>query len=161
MRIIPKSKSEVTLRDRGLRLTRPRRIILDVVRSTVVHPSAARVYARVRRRLPRVSLATVYRNLRLLAAQGLLLERADVAGLRFDGRTDRHDHFTCVSCRRIFDLPSRAAGPALGVAATGGFEVFEHRIEFYGRCPACRRRRGRSSHTQRSSHAQSRRTYGR
>jgi Fe2+ or Zn2+ uptake regulation protein len=156
MRIIPKKKSEATLRELGLRLTRPRRIILDVVRSTTVHPSAAQVYARVRRRLARVSLATVYRNLRLLAAEGLLRERADVAGLRFDGRTDRHDHFTCVGCRRIFDLPSRAAPTALGVAAAGGgFEVLGHRVELYGRCPACRRRRGRSSHTQ------PRRTYGR
>jgi Fe2+ or Zn2+ uptake regulation protein len=170
MRIIPKKKSEVTLRERGLRLTEPRRVILEVVRSTTVHPSAAQVYARVRLRLPRVSLATVYRNLRLLAAEGLLRERADVTGLRFDGRTDRHDHFTCVACRRIFDLPSRAA--ALGVApARGGFEVFEQRIEFYGRCPACRRRRAAraprssraslSSHTQRSSHTPPRRTYGR
>src|SRR5207302_1885109 len=57
-----------TLRDRGLRLTRPRRIILDVVRATDAHPTAAFVYRRVRRRLPRVSLATVYRNLRMLAA---------------------------------------------------------------------------------------------
>lgn len=154
MRIIPKKKSEVTLRERGLRLTGPRRVILEVVRSTTAHPSAAQVYARVRRRLPRVSLATVYRNLRLLAAEGLLLERADVAGLRFDGRTDRHDHFTCVSCRRIFDLPSGAAARALGGApARGGFEVFERRIEFYGRCPGCRRRRGRAPRPRASTHA--------
>jgi Fe2+ or Zn2+ uptake regulation protein len=179
MRIIPKKTSEVTLRERGLRLTGPRRVILEVVRSTTVHPSAAQVYARVRRRLPRVSLATVYRNLRLLAAEGLLLERPDVTGLRFDGRTDRHDHFTCVTCRRIFDLPSRAVAPGMEPQG-GGFEVFEHRIEFYGRCPAFRRRRASrgprasvsphahpsfharpSPRTRLSSHTQPRRTYGR
>ena len=64
------NKTIDTLRDRGLRLTRPRRIILDVVRATDAHPTAAFVYRRVRRRLPRVSLATVYRNLRMLAAEG-------------------------------------------------------------------------------------------
>jgi Fur family ferric uptake transcriptional regulator len=156
MRIIPKKKSDLTLRERGLRLTGPRRVILDVVRSTTAHPSATQVYARVRRRLPRVSLATVYRNLRRLAAEGLLLERADLTGLRFDGRTDRHDHFTCVACRRIFDLPARALG---ATPAPGGFEVLEHRIEFYGRCPSCRRRSSRaprrasdSSRTQPTSH---------
>src|SRR5215475_5237997 len=100
-----------TLRDRGLRLTRPRRIILDVVRATDAHPTAAFVYRRVRRRLPRVSLATVYRNLRVLAAEGFLAERADAAGMRFDANTGPHDHFTCLACGRIYDVPVRA-GPA-------------------------------------------------
>jgi Fe-S oxidoreductase len=82
--IITPNKAIDTLRDRGLRLTRPRRIILDVVRATDAHPTGAFVYRRVRRRLPRVSLATVYRNLRMLAAEGFLAERADEAGMRFD-----------------------------------------------------------------------------
>ena len=73
---------DATLRAWGLRLTRQRRIILEVVHATDAHPTAAFVYRRVRRRLPRVSLATVYRNLRRLAAEGFLAERADqVAGV--------------------------------------------------------------------------------
>ncbi|MBI4638718.1 MAG: transcriptional repressor [Candidatus Rokubacteria bacterium] len=137
--------TEQALRVRGLRLTRPRRIILDVVRSTDVHPSASFVYRRVRRRLPSVSLATVYRNLRTLAAEGLLMERADASGLRFDGKTDPHDHFTCLRCGRIYDVPvSPNGGVRTRVAATTGFEVLNHRIEFYGRCGACRRRCGRT-----------------
>ena len=80
--MIPNNKGLDTLRARGLRLTRPRRLILDVVRATDAHPTAAFVYQRVRRRLPRVSLATVYRNLRMLAAEGFLAERADDAGMR-------------------------------------------------------------------------------
>src|SRR2546426_8103012 len=55
---------DATLHARGLRLTRQRRIILEVVRATDAHPTAALVYRRVRRRLPRGSLATGYRNLR-------------------------------------------------------------------------------------------------
>ena len=66
-----------TLRARGLRLMRPRRLILDVVCATDAHPTAAYVYRKGRRPLPRVSLATVYRNLRMLAAQGFLAERTD------------------------------------------------------------------------------------
>jgi Fe2+ or Zn2+ uptake regulation protein len=144
-----------SLRARGLRLTQPRRLILEVVRASVAHPSAASVHARVRRRLPRVSLATVYRNLRMLAARGLLRERADASGLRFDGNTAPHDHFTCVVCGRIFDVPpqARSVVAAPRVASTTGFEVLDHRIEFYGRCAGCRRRgpmptptRGRRRH---------------
>src|SRR5206468_12829496 len=101
MRIIPKkADGPAALRAVGKRLTRARRTILDIVRASEAHPSAAMVYREVRRRLPRVSLATVYRNLRMLAAEGLLSERADTAGMRFDGHTADHDHFTCVACGR-------------------------------------------------------------
>jgi Fe2+ or Zn2+ uptake regulation protein len=132
------------LRARGLKLTAPRRLILDAVRETAAHPSAAVVYRRVRRRLPRVSLATVYRNLRLLAAEGLLRERPDASSLRFDGNTARHDHFTCVDCGRIYDVPTLSATSVRRrVAMRTGFEVLDHRVEFSGRCRQCRR--GRST----------------
>ena len=148
------NKTLDTLRDRGLRLTRPRRIILDVVRATDAHPTAALVYRRVRRRLPRVSLATVYRNLRMLAAEGFLAERADEAGMRFDGNTGPHDHFTCLACGRIYDVPVRAERSGRRrPSARAGFEVLDHRTEYYGRCAACPRTGGRSSPTrQRRNH---------
>jgi Fe2+ or Zn2+ uptake regulation protein len=141
--MIPKKLAPVeTLRARGLRLTEPRRLILEAVRASDAHPSAFVVHRKVRKRLPRVSLATVYRNLRTLAAEGFLLERAGADGLRFDGNVARHDHFTCLRCRRVFDVPpAPAAGARQRVAARTGFEVLDHRVEFYGRCAACRRRR--------------------
>ena len=133
-----------TLRARGLRLTEPRRVILDAVRGSEAHPSARAVYRTVRRRLPRVSLATVYRNLRRLAAEGVLLERAGVDGLRFDGNVAPHDHFTCLSCRRVFDVPpARTTAAGRRAAAGTGFEILEQRVEFYGLCAACRGRRAR------------------
>jgi Fe2+ or Zn2+ uptake regulation protein len=142
------------LRARGKRLTRPRRLILDTVRASDAHPSVAAVYRLVRRRLPRVSLATVYRNLRMLAAEGLLNERADLAGMRFDGNTARHDHFTCVACGRIYDVPALAApGVRTRVASRTGFEVLTQRIEFYGRCGACRRGGGLTRPPARRSYA--------
>ncbi len=135
-----------TLRARGLRLTKPRRLILDVVRATDVHPTAAFVYRRVRRRLPRVSLATVYRNLRVLAGEGFLNERADAVGVRFDGNIAPHDHFTCLACGRIYDVPARRGRVERArVAAHTGFEVLNQRTEYYGRCGGCRRRGGRTS----------------
>jgi Fe2+ or Zn2+ uptake regulation protein len=130
------------LRARGKRLTRPRRLILDVVRASDAHPSASAVYRQVRRRLPRVSLATVYRNLRMLAAEGLLSERADAAGMRFDGNTAPHDHFTCVTCGRIYDVPTLDGPARPRRVPRPGFEVLSRRIEFYGRCDVCRRSAG-------------------
>jgi Fur family transcriptional regulator, peroxide stress response regulator len=143
-----------SLRARGKRLTRPRRLILQAVRASDAHPSAAAVYRQVRRQLPRVSLATVYRNLRMLAAEGLLTERADLGGMRFDGNTAAHDHFTCVACGRIYDVPAPGARRVGAGVARTGFEVFAQRIEFYGRCAVCRRAGG-------STRSPARRTYGR
>jgi Fe2+ or Zn2+ uptake regulation protein len=142
LRIIPKkSAAAALLRARGLRLTEPRRLILEAVRATDAHPSAAFVYRKVRRRLPRVSLATVYRNLRRLAAEGFLLERADADGFRFDGNVDPHDHFTCIACRRVFDVPpARVPMTRRRLAAGTDFEILDHRVEFYGRCARCRSR---------------------
>src|SRR5947209_18939891 len=97
--------ADATLRARGLRLTRQRRIILEVVRTTDAHPTAASVYRRVRRRLPRVSLATVYRNLPTLAAAGIVAERAAPSAARFAGNTAPDDPFTCVACGRICVVP--------------------------------------------------------
>ena len=152
MRIIPgKGCAPVpggleALRGRGLRTTRARRTILETVRASDVHPTAEWVFRRVRRRLPRVSLGTVYRNLRVLVREGLLVERADPGGNRFDGNLSEHHHFTCVECGRVFDL--RAPAPPvrrLRGSLRTGFTVLGHRIELSGRCPDCSspRKRGR------------------
>ena len=139
MRIITKKPRAEALRAAGKRLTRARRVILASVQATDVHPSAAAVYRAVRRRLPRVSLATVYRNLRMLAAEGLLSERAAATGMRFDGNTAPHDHFTCVACGRIYDVPAPRPRSAHARRIThAGFEVLSRRTEFYGRCNHCR-----------------------
>src|SRR4030095_12984001 len=137
------------LRGAGLRLTAPRRLVLEVVRGSNAHPSAEAVHQMVRSRLPRVSLGTVYRNLRLLVAQGLVKELRG-PHTRFDCNLSDHHHFTCLACGRI----GAVAGPLTErysrglvsrVASSGGFSVTHHRIEFYGRCAACRRKgRGRA-----------------
>ena len=132
------------LRGVGLRLTGPRRLVLEVVRGSNAHPTAEAVHQMVRSRLPRVSLGTVYRNLRLLVAQGLVKELPG-PHTRFDCNLSEHHHFTCLACGRIVDV----AGPVTEhhsralmsrVASSGGFSVTHHRIEFYGRCAACRRK---------------------
>lgn len=143
MTIIPKNSSDAALREVGLRLTGPRRLVLEVVRATHSHPTAETVHRMVRRRLPRVSLGTVYRNLRVLVAGGLVKELPGPHA-RFDGNTSKHHHFTCLSCGRILDVDGPLTEPHSAalcsrVAAQGGFSVSHHRIEFYGRCAACRR----------------------
>jgi len=158
MRIIPDKNSGAARRDGasaalrgvGLRLTGPRRLVLEVVRGSDAHPTAEAVHRLVRRRLPRVSLGTVYRNLRLLVAQGLVKELLGPHA-RFDCNLSEHHHFTCLVCGRIADVDGPLTEPhsrALmsRAASSGGFTVTHHRIELYGRCAACERRgRGRAA----------------
>jgi Fur family peroxide stress response transcriptional regulator len=134
----PDTALRADLARRGMRLTDQRQLILEVVRQTDAHPTAEWVHTAVRRRLPRVSLATVYRNLRLLARHGFLSQIQAEPSVRFDARVGRHHHFTCSACGRIFDLEEPVdARLDARVAARTGFRISHHRIEFYGRCGRC------------------------
>jgi Fe2+ or Zn2+ uptake regulation protein len=121
-------------------MTRQRRVILEELRSVDTHPSADEVYAMVRKRLPRVSLGTIYRNLEILSQSGEI-RRIDSGGSlkRFDGNADGHYHIRCLQCDRLVD-----AFIDLGLDIDQQFKgatdflVFGHRLEFVGLCPHCR-----------------------
>jgi Fe2+ or Zn2+ uptake regulation protein len=135
--------AEAALRDRGLRLTGPRHAVLEVVRGSESHPTAEDVHRLVRRRLPGVSLGTVYRNLWLLVAEGLLKELPGPHA-RFDANTRAHHHFVCERCARIIDVDAALAEPHAGalsarVAARTGLSITNHRIDLFGRCRECQK----------------------
>lgn len=147
MRIVPDMKMPADsqlqrdLRRNGRRITYQRRLILEAVRAVDIHPTAEWVYRQVCSRLPRISLGTVYRNLKLLAEQGLIQGMSGRGFGRYDGNTTRHHHFICQVCGQISDLRV-PVGRALErrTASRTGLEIFYHRIEFYGRCGKCRAR---------------------
>jgi len=121
------------------RLTRQRKVILEELRRVKSHPTAAGLFALVQRRLPNISLGTVYRNLELLARSGMI-RKLQFAGsvARYDGNTRPHDHVRCVCCGRVDDLP----GPAIELPAGSfdrplGYQILGHELELVGLCPAC------------------------
>jgi len=124
-----------------VRNTEQRAVILEELRKCRNHPGADELYARVRRRLPRISLATVYRNLELMAAGGLI-QRLDtgVGFRRYDPDIGPHGHFRCTYCGGVEDLPFALEMPPLKrrhpwVRA----RVFQGaQVEFFGLCPGCR-----------------------
>lgn len=135
---------------RAARMTKQRRIILEELRATHNHPTADEIYHRVRERLPRISLGTVYRNLDRLAASGMI-RRLDNAGpqMRFDADLDRHIHIRCVRCGRITDLdgdPDTSEHECdRDMLAGTGYTMIERRIEYTGICPACAEKEGEPS----------------
>jgi Fe2+ or Zn2+ uptake regulation protein len=124
------------------RNTRQRKVILEELRKVKTHPTAVGLYASVRRRMPKISLGTVYRNLELLSSLGMIQKLefgSDEA--RYDGVIVYHDHFRCVSCGRVEDapgLPAELTGD--GKRDWENHEVLGHRLEFFGICPKCKPR---------------------
>lgn len=122
-----------------IRLTPQRQVILEELAKVKSHPTANEVYDMVRKRLPRIGLGTVYRNLELLADNGMIL-KLEVGGSqkRFDATTHLHYHIRCSCCGKVDDLELEAMPHLNQVASsTSDYEVLSHHIEFSGICEAC------------------------
>lgn len=120
-------------------MTRQRRMILQELQKMTTHPTADQVYDMVRKKLPRISLATVYRNLDLLAQDGLIRKLGTAgAQMRFDGNPVDHHHIRCTRCHRVDDLP---AGTVMvkdkGVGERTGYRIAGLHLEYNGLCPEC------------------------
>ena len=125
------------------RTTRQLEQVFKTLRGDHTHPFAHEIYRRVHKRLPRISLATVYRNLHSLVEEGkiraLLL---DGQGARFDLETSQHDHFVCERCGRVVDLFLRRARQRdLRSLAKQGYVVATHSLTVHGICQVCAARR--------------------
>jgi Fur family peroxide stress response transcriptional regulator len=123
----------------GVKATHQRSEIYRELAGTNEHPDAETIYAQVRKRIPAISLDTVYRTLRLLEKQGLI-SRVGSFGekTRFDANTDRHHHFVCTRCGFIGDIYNeewddfRAPSDVMAMGTVNSVH-----IELRGLCKAC------------------------
>ena len=128
-------------------MTTQRRAVLEALASVDTHPTAVEVYEIVRQTVPDVSQGTVYRNLRRLIELGYAQELDYGAGAaHFDACVEPHYHVRCTECGRVADLPlDSAPTPCIEEArrvagrACAGWTISEHRVEFMGLCPTCRK----------------------
>ena len=120
--------------------TEQKRVILDELRGVTSHPTADEVYVMAKSRLPRISLATVYRNLDRMADRGEILRLA-IPGkkMRFDARTEAHCHLRCDVCGGVVDLEDGDVDRVLGELENlrGKLGIREYSLELRGVCPAC------------------------
>lgn len=126
-------------RRHGIKATSQRLEILRVLAATGEHPDAETVYTRVRRRLPSVSLDTVYRTLHMLQEKGVIARVPSTSDrARFDANMDRHHHFFCERCGRIADFTSTALDRIVPPPEVRGLGLVESvHIELRGRCREC------------------------
>lgn len=123
----------------NMRLTTQRQIILEELGKVRSHPTANEVYDMVRKRLPRIGLGTIYRNLELMAESGIIL-KLEVGGTqkRFDATVETHYHIRCTSCGRVDDIDIKVQDNINEIAARScDYKVLGHHIEFSGICEDC------------------------
>ena len=127
------------IKTKNLRSTQQRIVILEELRSNNDHPSADELYERVRKKLPRISLGTVYRNLEVLSQLGEI-QKLNLSGSlkRYDGIPGKHYHIRCINCDRVDDAPIAPLNQIEDeLYQATVFEIIGHNLEFTGLCPAC------------------------
>ena len=126
-----------------LRMTNQREIILRELQKSKQHLTADELYDIVRKVMPRISLATVYRNLEILSGAGVI-GKLEMSGRqkRFDFDPSDHDHIYCAVCHRVDNLNIERTGDIVGDnEAVEGYVVTGYRLEIIGICKTCQNKR--------------------
>jgi Fur family transcriptional regulator, stress-responsive regulator len=134
---------EELLRSKGLRVTRPRLAVLEVLAGNQGHLGVDQIAEKVRSRLASVSTQAVYDILGAFSRAGLA-RRIEPAGspALFEARVgDNHHHVVCRGCGAIGDVDCAiGSAPCLDPAETHGFVIDEAEVTYWGLCPVCRAR---------------------
>ncbi len=133
------------LKEKKLRMTQQRMVILEELRKVHTHPSADEIYEMVRLRLPRISLGTIYRNLEILCELGEI-QKLELSGSlkRYDWNPQKHYHIRCLRCNRVDDAPIAPLQQLENdLYEATVFEIIGHNLEFTGLCPECSKKSNR------------------
>jgi Fur family transcriptional regulator, ferric uptake regulator len=127
------------LRDRGIRVTGARRLLLECLHDGSGHRTAEELAAQVQARAPDVHLSTVYRNLDELGRLGVVVHAHLGHGpATYHLATESHGHLVCDSCGQMFEAPdSLFDGLARNAQRQFGFRVDPHHFAVVGTCGAC------------------------
>lgn len=128
------------IRESGHKLTPQRLAVARILAASIGHPSVEEMYEALRTDFPTMSLATVYRNVMLIKSLGEVLELGFPDGSnRYDGNKPYpHPHVVCLKCRKILDPDlSSIQDMTRKVADATGFKIINHRLDFFGLCADC------------------------
>ena len=120
--------------------SRQRNTILEVLRSTTTHPTADWVYEQCKKKIPNISLGTVYRNLNLLVEMGEAIRvKGDFEKDRFDGTVAPHYHLVCKNCGAVIDvgLDEHVDESISAFVKANNIPADSYDITFSGLCHEC------------------------
>lgn len=118
-----------------MKRTKQKEIILEAVNELKFHPTADEIYIHLKKDNPRLSLATVYRNLNLYSTEGKI-RKVSIPGdsERFDYDLSHHEHFYCESCEKVFDIHLNINEM---IESNGRFNVSSYKLMLFGTCVTC------------------------
>lgn len=130
------------LKKGGVRVTRQRQVIIDILSSSPNHPSAYEIFLEARKIVPTISMSTVYYTLNLLKKEGLVKEIGfyDKPN-RYDGNVINHINLICINCGRIEDYMGDLPIEFDKIEEETGFKAHDMRFEYYGYCRECKQKR--------------------
>ena len=131
-----------SLRKKGFKLTVQRLEILSLLARDMTHPGAGDIYRKVRKRVPQISMSTVYYTLDMMKKEGLIheIEFYDRDN-RYDVNVSHHINLICKKCGRIEDLSGGISLSYMQIQQKTEFQPVAMRYEYYGYCKECRRKR--------------------
>jgi len=117
-----------------VRFSHQRELIKKVVHSTNSHPTADWIYAQVRRTSPKISLGTIYRNLKQLTEEGFIRTIYDGNVARYDWNINSHHHLKCMECGDLIDIQLSNEDMTKSIRKEFDFEVSDVEITLLGKC---------------------------
>ena len=137
MGIIPKIILNLKLKKEGVRVTKQKKLVLDIIEKSHKHPTAEEVFFEARQQMPNIALGTVYRNLNSLVDEGFV-RRITLSGTpdRFDRKKCDHDHLVCQKCGKLKDV--FLSGIADEIKINSGNEIISYELNAYYICDSCK-----------------------
>jgi Fur family peroxide stress response transcriptional regulator len=125
--------------ENGIAVTHQRQVLYEVMKTMQGHPSSEEVYARVKKKVPAISLATVYKNIHLFVESGVFREVSMHHGsLRLEMNDEAHHHMVCSKCKAITDIGEKDLGLVSKPSKLpGGFLVERYAVDVIGICAKC------------------------
>lgn len=140
MKIIRKSERQIA----GRPVTSQRSLLLDIICQANRHLDADELYRLAKNKEPRISLATVYRNLKLFKELGLIAESnlGDTHSHYEIKSAAEHHHLVCLGCGQIieFDSPSIAKATTK-IQRENDFDITSIQLKMEGYCPKCKKKK--------------------
>jgi Fur family transcriptional regulator, peroxide stress response regulator len=145
--LMTKEEMVQTLRRKGLKVTPQRLAIIDVlIENRSMHPTASQVYREGKKHYRGLSLSTVYATLHEFSRQGLLKTiEFDQMENRYEVNLEEHVNLICQDCGRIIDYPAPPAVDPSLIKKNTGFQVRHTRMDYYGYCEECLRKKALAS----------------
>ena len=120
--------------------SKQRDALVEILRSTTCHPTADWLYDKLREQFPKISLATVYRNLKQLEETGEIVSiKGGTGPEHYDGATNCHYHFICGECGSVKDMEVQPVTDLVDKCKEEtNFEISGYSLLFYGKCEKCK-----------------------